>query len=76
MIWLVISSFSSGMRHVSSRCVGIYMCIISQGRSGWFFIFIICIYGEMFAGVGIFATFPGNAYLIWISVSRPPLPGV
>ena len=30
----------------------------------------------MFAGVGILVTFPGNAYLFWISVSRPPLPGI
>ena len=30
----------------------------------------------MFAGVGILVTFSGNAYLLWISVSRPPLPGV
>ena len=48
---------------MSSRCVGIYMCIISQGVSGWLFIFITCRYGEMFAGVGILVTFPGNAYL-------------
>ncbi len=61
---------------MSSGCVGIYMCIISQGVSGWLFIFITCRYGEMFAGVGILVTFPGNAYLWWISVSRPPLPGV
>ena len=50
-------------KHVSSRCVGIYMCMISQGVSGWLFIFIICRYGEMFAGVGILVIFPGNAYL-------------
>ena len=61
---------------MSSKCVGIYMCMISQGICGWFFIFIICRYGEMFAGVGILVTFPRNAYLLWISVSRPPLPGV
>ena len=76
VIWLVISSFSCGMRRVSSMCVGIYMCIISQGSSGWFFIFIICMYGEIFVGIEILATFLGNAYLLWISVSRPPLSGV
>ena len=76
MIWLVISVLSCGMRHVSSKCVGIYICRISQGVRGWLFIFIICRYGEMLAGVGILLTFPGNAYLLWINVSRPPLPGV
>ena len=64
------------MKYVSSKCRGIYMCIISQGISGWLFIFIICRYGEILAGVEILMTFPGNAYLLWISVSRPPLPGV
>ena len=52
------------MRHVSSMCVGIYMCMISQGSCGWLFILIICRYGEMLAGVGILVTFPGNAYLL------------
>ena len=64
------------MRDVSSGCVGIYICIISQGISGWLFIFIICRYGEILDGVGILETFPGNAYLLWMSVSKPPLPGV
>jgi len=63
VICLVISFLRCGIRHVSSRCVGIYMCIIIQGVSGWLFIFITCRYGEMFAGVGILVTFPGNAYL-------------
>ena len=76
MIGLVISFLMCGMRHVSSKCVGIYTCIISQGISGWLFIFIICRYGEIFAGVGILVTFSGCAYLLWISVSRPPLHGV
>ena len=39
-------------------------------------IFIICKYGEILAGVGSLVTFPGNAYLLWMSVRRPPLPGV
>ena len=64
------------MRHVSSKCVGIYMCMISQGVSGWLLILITCRYGEIFAGVGILVTFPGNAYFLWISVSKPPRPGV
>jgi len=61
---------------MSSRCVGIYKCMINHGNNGWLFIFIICRYGEMFAGVGILVIFPGKAYLLCISVSRPPLPGV
>ena len=61
---------------MSSMCVGMYMCIISQGISGWLFIFIICRYGEILTGVGILVIIPGNANLLWISVSRPPLPGV
>ena len=61
---------------MSSTCVGIYICIISHGISGWLFIFIICRYGEIFTGVGILVTFPGNEYFLWINVSRPPLPGV
>ena len=61
---------------MSSGCVGIYMCMSSQGLNGWLLIFIICRYGEISAGVGILVIFPGNAYLLWISVSKPPLPGV
>ena len=61
---------------MSSKCVGIYMWMINQGSSGWLFILIICRYGEIFAGVGIFVTFPRNAYFLWIRVSRPPLPGM
>ena len=64
------------MRRMSCKCVGIYMCMISQGMSGWLFILIICRYGEIFTGVGILVIFPGNAYFLWISVSRPPLPRV
>jgi hypothetical protein len=52
------------MMCVYSKCVGIYMCIINQGMSGRLFIFIICKYGEIFVGVGILVTFPGNAYLL------------
>ena len=64
MNWLVISFLRCGIRHVSSKCVGIYMCMISHGVSGWLFILIICRYGEIFAGVGILVTFPGNAYFL------------
>ena len=66
----------SGIRHKSSKWVGIYIWIISHGVSGWLFIIMICRYGEILAGVGILVTFPGNAYLLWISVSRPPRPVV
>ena len=52
------------MRCVSSKCVGIYMYIISHGGSGWSFIFIICRYGEMFVGLGILVTFTGKTYLL------------
>ena len=52
------------------------MCIISHGCSGLFFICIVCRYGDMIAGDGIFVMFPGNAYLWFMSVSRPPLAGV
>ena len=76
MIWLVISFLSCGMRYTFSRCVDIYMCMISQGISGWLFNLIICRYGEIFTGVGILVIFLGNAYFLLINVSRPPLPGV
>ena len=33
-IWLAIVILKWGMRRISSKCVGIYMCIISHGRSG------------------------------------------
>ena len=36
------------MRHVSSKCVGIYMCMISQDISGWLFILFICRYRKIF----------------------------
>ena len=49
---------------MSSMCVGIYMCIINQGISGWLFIFIICKYGEILTGVEILVTFPGDVYLL------------
>ena len=37
---------------------------------------IICRYGDMFIGDGIFIMLPVNAYLLFISVSNPPLVGV
>ena len=76
VIWLVLSVLRCGMRHVSSKCVRIYICMINHGVRGWLFIFIICSCGKMLAGVEILLTFPRNAYLLWINVSRPPLPGV
>ena len=72
----MISVLSNGIKHVSSKYVGMYMCTICHDNDGWLFIFIICKYGEMFAGVGILVTFPRNAYLLCMSVSRPPLPWV
>ena len=53
-----------------------YICIISHSCSGLFLICIICRYGDMFAGDGIFVMCPGNAYFWFMSVSRPPLAGV
>ena len=63
-IWLVMVVLRWGMRRMSSKCVGMYMWIISQGVSGWLFIFIICRYGDIFAGVGTLVMLPGNAYLL------------
>ena len=62
MICCVIFCLIIGMYLKSSICVGMYMCIISQGCSGWFCIVIICKYGEISAGVGILVMFPGYAY--------------
>ena len=61
---------------MSSMCVGMYMCIISQGCNGWFCIVIICKYGEISARVGILVIFPEYVYFLFMSVSRPPLVGV
>ena len=41
------------MDRMSSTCDGMYICIISHDCSGWFFISIICKYGEISVGVGI-----------------------
>ena len=49
---------------------------MSHGCSGWFFISIICKYGEISAGVGILEMFPGYAYFLSMSVRSPPLAGV
>ena len=46
---------------MSSLCVGIYICIINHDCKGWFFIVIICRYGEISAGVGILVILPGYA---------------
>lgn len=61
VICCVIVCFIIWMYLVSSGCVGIYMFINSHGCKGWFFILIICRYGDMFAGVGILIMFPGYA---------------
>ena len=76
VICCVISCFIMGMYLVSLVCVGIYMCINNHGDSGWFFITIICKYGDISAGVGIFVTLPGYGYSLLMSVSSPPLVGV
>ena len=65
-----------GINLKSSMCEGMYRCIINHDCIGWFFMCMICRYGEMFVGVGIFVMFPRNAYFLFISVSRPPLAGV
>jgi hypothetical protein len=49
------------MRVMSSMCVGMYRCIKKYADSGWFVIFIIWRYGEMFAVRGILVIFPRNA---------------
>ena len=51
---------------MSSKCVGIYMCIINHGCCRWLLIFIICRYGEMFVGVGILVILQGKAYFYCI----------
>jgi hypothetical protein len=33
-------------------------------------------YGEIGAEVGILAMLPGEAYALWMNISRPPLEGV
>ena len=76
MVCCVISCFIIGICLRSSMCVGIYMCIINYGVNGWFFIMVICKYGDISAGVGIFVMFPGYAYSLLMSVSSPPLVGV
>ena len=50
-----------GISLISSSCDGMYMCIISHGCRGWLFISIICRYGDIEAGVGIFVILPGYA---------------
>jgi hypothetical protein len=39
---------------MSSAWDGMYICINSHDCNGWFLISIICRYGEISAGVGIF----------------------
>ena len=64
------------MHLMSSACDGMYICISSHDCSGWFLISIICRYGEISTGVGIFEMFPGYAYFLSMSVRSPPLAGV
>jgi hypothetical protein len=52
------------------------MWVISHGCRDWLFIFIICTYGDIVAGVGIFVMLPGYEYALFISVRSPPLAGV
>ena len=47
---------------MSSMYEGMYRRSMSHGCSGWFFMCIICRYGEMFTCDGIFVMFLGNAY--------------
>ena len=65
-----------GISLKSSLWDGMYICIISQDCNGWFFICIICRYGDMFIGDGILVMLPGKAYLLFISARSPPLAGV
>ena len=66
-----------GISLKSSLCDGMYVCIISQDCSGWFFnMCIICKYGDIFIGDGIFVMLLGNAYLLFISVNSSPLAGI
>ena len=76
LICCVMICWIIGMVLMSSSCDGMYICIISHGCSGWFLISIICRYGEISAGVGIFEMFPEYAYFLSMSVRSPPLIGV
>ena len=62
-----------GIRGKSSACDGIYIFINSQGWRGWLAIWIIWRKSGMSTGVGILDKLPGNACLLWINVSNPPL---
>ena len=62
-----------GMRGMSSSCEGMYKLIRSQGCKGWLAIRVIWRYGDILAGVGILDRLLGNACVLWISSSRPPL---
>ena len=66
----------TGINLISSIWEGMYRCIINHSCNGWFFICMICKYGEMFVGDGILLMFPGKVYFWLMSVSRPPLAGV
>lgn len=61
------------MRGRSSSCEGIYKLIKSHGCKGWFAMRVTWRNGDMFAGVGILERLPGNACLLCISSSSPPL---
>jgi hypothetical protein len=76
LICFIMVCWIIGMDLMFSACDGIYMYIISHDCSGWFFISIICRYGEISAGVGIFEMFSGYAYFLSMSVRSPPLAGV
>ena len=76
LICVLMVCCMTGISFISSIWKGMYRCITNHGCSGWFFICMICKYGEMFAGDGILLMFPGKVYFWLMSVSRPPLAGV
>ena len=62
-----------GMRGKSSSCEGMYKLIKSQGCKGWFAMRVIWRNGDISAGVGILERLSGNACLLCIKSSSPPL---
>ena len=65
-----------GISLISLLSVGMYRFIVNHDWSEWFFIWIICKYGDMFAEVGILVIIFGKAYLLLISINSPLLAGV
>ena len=54
--------FMVGISLISSMCDSMYRCNISHDCNGWFFMYKICKYGEIFVGDGIFVIFLGIVY--------------